>query len=342
MDKLIAVKKLLLPCKLSPEEITAVGDELSAVIEEHREVDEERKAVAAKFSARLKGLVAKMQILGRKHTAKMEEREVEVEERIDSITDRKYVMRLDDFSIVGPRGPGQEQQLEIAGKRIIDQAEAARSGSVPAPGPIRREPPPATEEQTAESPEEAEAIREARLAADAAAAGDEVEPTAEVPLPDDIAPPPASDIPPAGVTQSEHDIARADRVSSMIERLRPRFEMIPVAPEIGVFVVKVDYLSGRGEGDLSPKTMEADGVTEDEARDALLEKLILHVGEQPDDFIIEPAKKLLKGPKREKKLTIELVKEVTKVLPPEERIAPPLCAPDCEIDHEHTEQRTAF
>lgn len=334
------IKFLKLPVRLTHDEIEDAGVQLAQLGIKRAGIEAEKKRITGKLVGELKKIDADIHDLCEKIDSGEEERDVEVEER-EGWDGKKVVFRLDN----GERVPdGQGGQVEIrngrsAFERDFDDARGRMRAPVAAAPPpadatvaaLARPPADHTPEQEADTPEDAEAQRDQRLAEEKA-----IPPVAGAN---------AAPVPPAHVEMTPE---RAEAISKMLEPLRTKI-IVAGGPAPATFIASIDFEARVGEeAKFAAFYSEAEGDDEQQARDALIEKLIELVQTKPNGYEMRAPKpkRVLDSSKvkKEKKLTIEIPvaapTEPTVPSVPSDRMIP--CVPDCAIEHEHTAERTAF
>lgn len=93
-------EKRSLSCKLSDEELLEAGDNLATLNHDYSNVDNEKKADAAKYTAKLNDLKAEIDVISLKISAKQELRDVECIVHIYPKAHRKEVERTDTNVVI--------------------------------------------------------------------------------------------------------------------------------------------------------------------------------------------------------------------------------------------------
>jgi hypothetical protein len=309
---------------LTDTELLAVSGDISIKLDKIEQVEREKKSALKDFNAEIESLEKSVHTLNQQFKSKAVYRDVDVDVVTDEVTGKRVTIRQDTGKIVSTEEMDpDEKQLSIGGRSLID-------------GAISKADAPTDEQIAAASPEEAERMRADRLAAEKADVAAEV---------------------------------RSQRLAALIA---PLLEKIVVSGD-ATKVAKVDLVHNG-----KPFTCEGDGETAQEAIDVVREKLFDIYGPQVDAELaeierlaleqatdVQKTPTLLKAPKGGKgKKKIKVVDKDDKPIQtgdaPDGDAPPPasdllseinataaaapgeLCTPTCEINHTHTEERTAF
>lgn len=121
-----------LPCKLTPEELEAKGQELAAVCAEIDGVEAEKKVAAARFKNQIDELEAKRADLYRVVQAKAEHRTVEVEHLLILDDGMVRTIRKDNGDVVRQR-VATSQECNSVQPNLLDTPAGTEPPAAPAP-----------------------------------------------------------------------------------------------------------------------------------------------------------------------------------------------------------------